>query len=67
MKRKLQKKLEELHQRYASGPMESDCDGDFDFGFAEGMKIAYDDMVENLAALLAEFYPEGQGMRRRRR
>lgn len=66
MKRKLQKKLEELRQRYASGPMESDCDGDFDFGFAKGMKIAYDDMVENLVASLAEFYPEGQWARRRR-
>jgi hypothetical protein len=33
----------------------------------ERNKISYDDIVENLAALLAEFYPEGQGARRRGR
>lgn len=67
MKRGLRKVIEELHQRYYAGPMESDCDGDFDFGFAEGMKVAYDNMAEDLAALLGQFYPDWKPGRGRRR
>lgn len=65
MKRGMKKALEELHRKYNSGPSEGDCEGDYDFGFASGMKTAYENMAEDLKILIAEFYPRPAGKRRR--
>ena len=67
MKRRLRKAIEELHQRYYTGPIEADCDDDFDFGFTDGMKVAYDNITEDLAALLGQFYSDWKPARMRQR
>lgn len=67
MRRGLRQALEELYQRYHAGPVDGDCEGDFDFGFVEGMKVAYDNMTEDLTALIGQFYPDWKPRRSRRR
>jgi len=57
-KRGLQKVIEELFEKYDCGPSGGDCDGEFDFGFSNGMELAYKDMAEDLARLLAQFFPK---------
>jgi len=67
MRPEFRKMLEELYEKYSIGPSESDCDGDFDFGFSSGMALAYEDVASDLAVLLGKFYSDWKPKRRRRR
>ena len=57
IKRGLHEAIKELFEKYNCGPSGGDCDGEFDFGFSNGMELAYKDMAEDLARLLALFFP----------